>query len=265
MYNVLLILLNRPFVSEGRLDSSSPSQTVAAKAFAPCAAAATRIVQLVLAYDRAFSIKRAPYLISYATYVSATIHVRIAAQRAPRSDAHTSLETCLSVLEKNGETNWAVRKARKVIIDLAEKMSVALEKRRVISPRSAEKIPPGPQSVDAEQMPQNDYANELGLTFPDLDMEAIVQSFMQEPPEQVRMEEAGFGGPMQNHAGTAYAQPQYINSGNLGGNNSLVAWNTGRSNMLQIDEFLPDDALFGFNRAGLDGYMWNSPSWDQRT
>lgn len=264
MYNVLLILLNRPFVSEGRLDSNSPSQTVAAKAFAPCAAAATRIVQLVLAYDRAFSIKRAPYLISYATYVSATIHVRIAAQRAPRSDAHTSLETCLSVLEKNGETNWAVRKARKVIIDLAEKMNVALEKRRVISPRSAERIPPGPQGVDTGQIPRDGYANELGLTFPDLDMEAIVQSFMQEPPEQVRMEEAGFGGPM-HHAGTAYAQPQYINSNSIGSANGLVTWNTGRGNMLQTDEFLPDDALFGFNRAGLDGYMWNSPTWDQRT
>ena len=264
MYNVLLILLNRPFVSEGRLDSSSPSPTVAAKAFAPCAAAATRIVQLVMAYDRAFSIKRAPYLISYATYVSATIHVRIAAQRAPRSDAHTSLETCLSVLEKNGETNWAVRKARKVIIDLAEKMNVALEKRRVVSPRSAEKVRSSSHEVNDGTARRDDYTSELGLTFPDLDMEAIVQSFIQEPPEQTRVDEAGFNGPMQ-HTGPTYAQPQYNTSNNMGGGHSLVSWNTGRGNMLQTDEFLPDDALFGFNRAGLDGYMWNSPTWDHRT
>jgi hypothetical protein len=63
---------------------------------------------------------------SYATYVSATIHVRIASQRGPGSEAHTSLATCLAVFARNEETNWAVQRARTVILNLMERMNVLL-------------------------------------------------------------------------------------------------------------------------------------------
>jgi hypothetical protein len=69
MYNVLLILLHRPFVSEGHLHSVTP--TIASSSFSMCAQAATRITQLLRAYERTFSIRHAPYLIAYATYVAA--------------------------------------------------------------------------------------------------------------------------------------------------------------------------------------------------
>jgi hypothetical protein len=91
-----------------------------------CAAAAKEIVHLLRRYDKAFSTSRALYLISYATYVAATIHVRIAAQRGPGSEAHACLQTCLSVFQKNQQTNWAVKKAKIVIENLMKKMGVDL-------------------------------------------------------------------------------------------------------------------------------------------
>jgi hypothetical protein len=35
-----------------------------------------------------------------------TIHVRIAAQLGPTSEAYNSLRTCVSVFAKNQDTNW---------------------------------------------------------------------------------------------------------------------------------------------------------------
>lgn len=104
MYNVLLILLHRPFVSEGHLHSMSPS--IASNSFSACSQAATKIVQLLRVYQKTFSIRHAPYLIAYATYVASTIHVRIAAQLGPGSEAYNSLRTCCSVFAKNQDTNW---------------------------------------------------------------------------------------------------------------------------------------------------------------
>ncbi|KAH6632432.1 PrpF protein-domain-containing protein [Chaetomium tenue] len=259
MFNVLLILLNRPFVSEGRLES----QTVAAEAFASCATAATRIVHLLEAYERAFSIARAPYLISYATYVSATIHVRIAAQREPGSEAHICLQTCLGVLETNQETNWAVRKATKVIIDLADRMNVKVRPtshRLVADSRVDSMVRPG----DDPARENNSFGNFAGRpdsslmtpSFPNepssaasrqFDMDAIIQSFMQEQSELTS----------RNQPTIQYAAP---NAGNLTSPGiasvprQLDPWQTGTDPLLTPD-FLPDDALFGFNRVALD------PAW----
>lgn len=123
MYSVLRILLHRPFVSDNDLHSS-PSNAI--NSFLVCATAAKEIVRILRAYDSAFSIQRAPYLISYATYVSATIHVRIAAQREPGSEAHICLATCLDVFKKNQETNWAVRRANGIIHNLMKRMYVSI-------------------------------------------------------------------------------------------------------------------------------------------
>lgn len=123
MYSVLRILLHRPFVSDNDLHSS-PSNAI--NSFLVCATAAKEIVRILRAYDSAFSIQRAPYLISYATYVSATIHVRIAAQREPGSEAHICLATCLDVFKKNQETNWAVRRANGIIYNLMKRMDVSI-------------------------------------------------------------------------------------------------------------------------------------------
>ncbi|KAK2062231.1 hypothetical protein LY76DRAFT_313637 [Colletotrichum caudatum] len=80
MYHVLTILLHRPFVADGHLYNTSRSISV--NSFITCATSANSIVGILRAYDKVFSVRHAPYLISYATYVAATIHVRIAAKRS---------------------------------------------------------------------------------------------------------------------------------------------------------------------------------------
>lgn len=124
MFHVLIILLHRPFVADGHLFNIARS--VAVNSFIECASAASDIVSLLRTYDGAFSVRRAPYLISYATYVAATIHARIASKRENASEAHRSLETCLAVFRENQETNWAVRKANLVIRNLMKRLGVSI-------------------------------------------------------------------------------------------------------------------------------------------
>lgn len=97
---------------------------ISVKSFITCASAADNIVTLLRAYDRAFAIARAPYLISYACYVAATIHVRIAAKRGANSEARSSLATCLAVFNRNQETNVAIRRAQHIIQGLMKRLGV---------------------------------------------------------------------------------------------------------------------------------------------
>jgi hypothetical protein len=71
-YHTLTILLERPFLSNGHLSSSSDSASQAAGE-AKCANAAVRIWHLVDAYKSAFTLRRTPYLLSYATYSAIVI------------------------------------------------------------------------------------------------------------------------------------------------------------------------------------------------
>jgi hypothetical protein len=73
----LVILLNRPFVSHGHLRSTS-SET-ARSCWKTCTIAAKTITSIVTNYRSAYTLRGAPYLTSYAAYVSCTIHVRNAA------------------------------------------------------------------------------------------------------------------------------------------------------------------------------------------
>ncbi|RDW74323.1 fungal specific transcription factor domain-containing protein [Aspergillus mulundensis] len=125
MHNSLVILLHRPFVADGHLYSTSPSISV--DSFIKCASAASNTSKLLRAYHRAFSIRRAPYLISYATYVAATILTRIAARRRNDSTAHTDLATCLAVFKENQETNSAVKKAATIVDGLMKKLGVVIK------------------------------------------------------------------------------------------------------------------------------------------
>ena len=65
----------RPFISDGHLRSSSTPEN----SWKKCTVAARNITSIVGAYRSAYSLRGAPYLTSYAVYVSCTIHVRNAA------------------------------------------------------------------------------------------------------------------------------------------------------------------------------------------
>ncbi|KAK1700775.1 fungal-specific transcription factor domain-containing protein [Colletotrichum godetiae] len=133
MYHVLTILLNRPFVSDGHLYNTSRSISV--NSFITCVSAADSIVSVLRVYDRVFSVRHAPYLISYATYVAATIHVRIAAKRSTESEARECLETCMAVFRENQETNWAVRRAKTIVEGLMTRLGVSLCEGQTAQPR----------------------------------------------------------------------------------------------------------------------------------
>ena len=66
-YWTLIILLERPFLSTGHL-SFVLDQASQALGEGKCATAALKIWGLVKAYKGAFTLRRAPYLLSYATY-----------------------------------------------------------------------------------------------------------------------------------------------------------------------------------------------------
>lgn len=124
MYHSLVILLHRPFVSDGHLQSIAP--TAAAEAFSVCATAAFEIDNVLRLYAKNFCIASPPYFISYATYVAATILVRIAAQGRPGSNAHKCLRHCLSVLAEHRTYCLAPRQTLKILIGLVKRLKVDL-------------------------------------------------------------------------------------------------------------------------------------------
>jgi hypothetical protein len=126
IWHVLRILLHRPFVLDS--DPNVRASPTTHACVEVCTAEAAHIVQLVRLYDVSFSVRQAPYLISYATYVAATIHVRLAGSSPPGSTAHESLAVCLTVLDLNSKTNPAVRKASVVIEALMKTMNVNMER-----------------------------------------------------------------------------------------------------------------------------------------
>ncbi|KAM5359887.1 hypothetical protein ACJZ2D_014142 [Fusarium nematophilum] len=203
MYNVLVILLHRPFVADGHLYSTSRSISV--DSLMKCASAASSISSLLRAYHRAFSVRRAPYLISYATYVAATIHSRIAARRGRDSTAHANLATCLAVFKENQETNSAVRKAAIVVERLMKKHGVVVDASGALDgdpqgEQRGEQEPRGqagrdfqrradPSQTTASEGPVSDNQNpaatgDSGIGYSPgsdwMDIDGIIQSFLQE-------------------------------------------------------------------------------------
>lgn len=259
LYNVLLILLHRPFVAEGHLHTTDPS--VAISSFTTCTAAAARIIQVLQTYDRTFSIKRAPYLISYATYVAATIWVRVAAQREGGSRAHANLWTCLDIFQKNQETNWAVRRAKNVIVSLMDRMGVDL------SSRHREATQARPEQVDDRshgtlRSEDQAYSQDEAVVSPalpsqmtppeaeasELDMDMIIQSFIRQqarPNEGHLPYEQTYNG-LSGSAAVPLGTPSTFASVML----------PGYANQ-DIDAPFDDDMLFGFNGSVQDSMLYN--------
>ncbi|RMY69609.1 hypothetical protein D0863_06341 [Hortaea werneckii] len=247
MKNVLRVLLHRPFVSDGHLNSIAPD--IAKSSFTACATAATEIVSIVRLYDKVFSIRRAPYLMSYATYLAATIHVRIAAKRTSSSEAHRCLRTCLWVFEQNSETNYAVRKATRFIEGLMKRMQVSVSQdERHLSGQTtswaqqpAESTPSSADLLAQPTLAHLDGSPSLtqeptfvqGNFAQDLDIDAIIESFI-----------SGQGDPALDSAGTSSSD---MNHQDIHPSSQMsMPW----------PYFLPntDDALFGFHSSNFEDY-----------
>lgn len=257
MYHVLVILLHHPFVADGHLYSTSRSISV--NSLKCCATAANDIVHLVRVFDKAFSVRRAPYLISYATYVAATIHVRIAAKRGPGSDAHSSLAACLAVFCENQETNPAVRRANALVQNLMKRLGVrmhSIEECRIHKNADGSSQRQSPETISNATMGR-------GPSLQGLDLDGIIQSFVREQ-ESAQMTQVGTPDHSALNTPTLMAPPRaHAVTGNMldaGGPdvNSLNydyngQWLAPGQHPLYGDVSVPvDDLYYGFNSAALD-------------
>ncbi|KAH6652616.1 hypothetical protein BKA67DRAFT_567026 [Truncatella angustata] len=85
-YHPLIILLNRPFVTEGYPRSQSPS--TARFCWKKCMVVARSITSLVSVYQGRYTLKGAPYLTSHTAYVFCTTYLR----NAVLEKGHTNSE-----------------------------------------------------------------------------------------------------------------------------------------------------------------------------
>lgn len=174
MYYSLIILLYRPFVSDGHVNAISPSAI--RDAFTTCAAAASGIDATLRVYLQRFCITTVPYFMSFATYVSGTIHVRIAAQSGRESEAYKSLENCLDILSQQQSVCRAPRRARRILLGLARRLNVHIDdssasmgNTRMNSDTNLD----APMHASTLENPQSDFE----LLMSGLDIDAIIQSF----------------------------------------------------------------------------------------
>ncbi|KAL8948093.1 MAG: hypothetical protein Q9222_005696 [Ikaeria aurantiellina] len=115
-FHVLQILLHRPFLSYGHIHVQLPN--MALESFSACASAAESIGIYLACYERVHSFDRVPYFLLYAAFVSATIQVRIVAQRRTGTNAMAHLLTCLRVFDQNSKERSSALRAKSIIIEL---------------------------------------------------------------------------------------------------------------------------------------------------
>jgi hypothetical protein len=168
MFYCLIILLHRPFVSDGHITATS--SVVIRDAFATCAAAASGIDSVLRVFLQRFCITTVPYFMSYATYVSGTIHVRIAAQRGRDSEAYKSLENCLDILSQQQSVCRAPRRARRILLGLARRLNIDVDDASVIRDNASADLD---MPLHTSTLPQSD----CDILMSGLDIDAIIQSF----------------------------------------------------------------------------------------
>ncbi|OAA71852.1 fungal specific transcription factor domain-containing protein [Akanthomyces lecanii RCEF 1005] len=291
MYNVLRILLHRPFVADGHLYGNL--RDISVKSFMTCVSAADHIVMLLRAYDCAFAVARAPYLISYACYVAATIHVRIAAKRTADSEAYNSLATCLAIFNRNQETNKAIQRAQHIIQGLMKRLSVPEPSPEMISGWSGKQdlaargmsgpLLPDMSRVSSQRVdsrPRNPETSELqhpaapptqlrgfahgvfeGAVSPTVgwsDIDGIIQSFVRAPeaiPHGMELAYQFSGNAADAQDGVSHMQGgPSLNSGvyGLASRDKEMPWPAD----VVYGAASTDDLLFGLNGAALDSFQF---------
>ena len=169
--------------------------------------------------------KAVPQIISYATYVSATIHVRHAAQREPGSEAHKTLRRCVDILEIHQHVCWASQRAKRVVDRLIERMGIVLD------------------TVES-------LGGASDLTWANFDIDAIIRTF---PREQQEME-----------AQVQSLLPSFDTAdvgSTLTGSLSLPFPDSGSNDSKRQTTLLPTDdmgtfydPIFGFNGSAFDAF-----------
>lgn len=136
IYNSLIILLHRPFISDGHLRSI----TTSASSWGRCTTAAKSITSISLAYKSAYGLHGAPYILSYAIYVACTIHVRNAFANAHHKEHIFRLTAGLTCLDEISVANPGVCKPASIIRKLAETSKLDLSLGDTMTPASQVEI-----------------------------------------------------------------------------------------------------------------------------
>ncbi|KAF1972047.1 hypothetical protein BU23DRAFT_469545 [Bimuria novae-zelandiae CBS 107.79] len=264
LYHVLVILLHHPFIADGH--HYHKSRSVSANSLRACATAANSIVLLVRAYDKAFSVRRAPYLISYATYMAATIYVRIAAKREPGSDAHKNLGTCLAVFNENQQTNSAVRRANALVQNLMKRLGVRVPSDSKIH---IDKNQREGTSADRPNAAQNNPPDQEP-SLHDLDIDSIIKSFVRESetPQLKGTPLTGYTNttmqPLGSASGGTVTPTIQENSVDALSNEYSGTWAAAGFYQPMGDGTMSfDDLFYGFNSSALDSFpVTPVPGWE---
>lgn len=183
--NVLVILSQRPLFT-GHNGHSSNSVT-ACESVNICTTAANQIVQILRDYSQNFSISSAPYMLSYATYISATIHARIVTQKGKNSSSFQSLLLCRHILQEHQRLYTAAGKARANLDRLTAQLGIDITETddqisTFVGGSSGDQLTA--QDAAATIEPSNFADQNLEMGSPqlnwglsDLDLEAIAQGF----------------------------------------------------------------------------------------
>ncbi|GAD97255.1 predicted protein [Paecilomyces variotii No. 5] len=183
LYNALIILSQRPSINDSQ--ENKANSVTALEAVKACTAAANQIVQILDDYSQNFCISSAPYLLSYAAYISATIHARVVAQTGPSSNAFHSLLLCRNVLRKNEVLYSAAVKARTSLDKLMDQLGITLSDGNTETGSPGGTIPTTeiPVDRDPSSVPDTSFPSDapcspqLDWELSGLDLEAIVQGF----------------------------------------------------------------------------------------
>lgn len=185
LFNVLIILSQRPLFTGSY--SQTAGQGAAYESVNVCTTAANQIVQILRDYSRHFSISSAPYMLSYATYISATIHARIVAQKGRNSTSFQSLLLCRTILKEHQRLYAAAGKARANLDKLVAHLDISITENDDQKSTSVgnianqqlivqESLPAFGASDLAPQTPEL-QSPQLDWELSDLDLEAIAQGF----------------------------------------------------------------------------------------
>ncbi|KAJ5748297.1 Mediator complex subunit Med10 [Penicillium nucicola] len=185
LFNVLIILVHRPLITGshgGVINTTTAHESVNA-----CTSAANQIVQILHDYSQHFSLSSAPYMLSYATYISATIHARIVAQKGSNSTVFQSLMLCRNILVEHTRLYAAAEKAKENLDRLISHLGIS-------APDENQRTGISLQSLPGESAAMEELSNSTGeqgfservvgfgspllnLELSDLDLEAIAQGF----------------------------------------------------------------------------------------
>jgi hypothetical protein len=163
VYHSLIILVHRPFISDGHLRSTVTS----GRSWEQCTIAARCITSISSVYKSTYGLNGAPYVLAYTVYVACTIHVRNAASQIQTGDHLAMLKSSLECLDELCTANPGVAKPANSIRRL-----IGANRLNLVTGMS--KPPPNIRSHDIEHFEESSSVRQSDLSF---DLDTIQSTF----------------------------------------------------------------------------------------